>query len=164
MAGVTLSPRLRPKPSPDNGSQLLYAFGTMWQRQAAVKLYGVYVSHWGSPAYSPERRVRWVPSRDSGEVVKPFHRPPIKRQGITVLYDGQSYRRRSAGLLPVETGFHTPQLGRHQRPYTSFRTSGLLRFLTRRGSLKRTFIEFFYCVMLNFLFCLLNSRLPLVYS
>ena len=128
MAGVTLAPRFQPKPTPDNGSQLLYAFRTVWQRQAAVKLYGVYVSHWGSPVYSPERWVRWVPTWDSGEVVKPFDGPSFKWQGITLLYDGQSYRRRLPGLLLVEPRFHTPVLGRHQRPYTSFRTSGLLRF------------------------------------
>ena len=50
-------------------------------------------------------------------------------------YDGQSYRRRSAGLLPVEPGYHRPQLGRSQRLYSSFRTCSLLRFLTGKKDL-----------------------------
>ncbi|RLF07453.1 MAG: hypothetical protein DRJ64_02955 [Thermoprotei archaeon] len=73
-AGVTLAPRLRPEPTPDSGSQLLYAILTERQRQAAVKLYGVFASHRGSLAYSPGQRFRRVPTRDSGEVVKPFKR------------------------------------------------------------------------------------------
>ena len=77
MAGVTLAPRLRPKATPDNGSQLLYAFPTLPQHQAAVKLYGVSASHWGSVAYSPQKRLRRVPPRDSTQVVKPFKQAAI---------------------------------------------------------------------------------------
>ncbi len=111
-----------------DGSRLLYTPATMRPHQAAVKLYGVFFSHWGSPAFSPGQRFRWVPPRDSGEVVKPFDGPPFKRQGIALLYDGQSYRRRLRGLRPVGTGVHTPALGRPHWPYTSFRTSGQLCF------------------------------------
>lgn len=59
------------------GSHLLYEAKTLLQRQTAVKLYGVFVSHWRSLAYSPERQFHWVPARDSGKIVEPFRRAVI---------------------------------------------------------------------------------------
>ena len=35
------------------------------QQQATVKFHGVFASHWESPAFAPEKRVRGLPIRDS---------------------------------------------------------------------------------------------------
>lgn len=67
--------------------------------------------------------------------------PSFKRQGITLLYDGQSYRRRLLGLRPVGTGFDLPVLGRHKRLYLCFRIGSLHRLLTRKDPSSFLFVK-----------------------
>ena len=53
-------------------SHLHYAFVTIPQHQAAVKFYGVFSSHWMTPAYAQDKLFHWDSVRDSGDLVKPF--------------------------------------------------------------------------------------------
>ena len=45
---------------------------TIPQHQVAVKFYGVFSSHWMTPAYAQDKSVHWVSVWDSGDLVKPF--------------------------------------------------------------------------------------------
>lgn len=42
------------------------------QQQTAVKLYGVFASHWESLACAPEQQLHQVLARDSRDLVQPF--------------------------------------------------------------------------------------------
>eukprot|EP00829_Urostomides_striatus_P014390 TRINITY_DN423_c0_g1_i5.p2 TRINITY_DN423_c0_g1~~TRINITY_DN423_c0_g1_i5.p2 ORF type:complete len:275 (-),score=-94.99 TRINITY_DN423_c0_g1_i5:102-926(-) len=53
-------------------SYLCSTIRTTTQRQAAVKLHGVFTSHQGSPDSALERKVHRVPARDSGTLIDPF--------------------------------------------------------------------------------------------
>ena len=55
-----------------NGSRLRSASTTISQRQAAVKLHGVFFSRWEFVDCSSTRWVHRVPSGDSGALVDPF--------------------------------------------------------------------------------------------
>ena len=104
------------------------AFKTITQQQTIAELYGVFVSHWRSLVCSPDNRFTGSWFGTARKSLSRSCRSTINRQGITLLYDGQSYRRRLPGLSPVETRFDTPVLGRPQELYKSFLISSPLCF------------------------------------
>ena len=119
--------RLTRKPS-INDSYLHSASKTVTQHQTTAKLYGVFASHWRSVAYSPQSSFTGSRFGTARKSLSHSCGPTINRQGITLLYDGQSYRRRLPELHLVETRLNIPALGRPQRLYKSFLISSLLCF------------------------------------
>ena len=69
---VTWSSNNRLAPVDSNDSYLRYTTTLTSQRQATVKFHGVFTSHWKSLAFAPEKSVRRVLVRDSGDLVTPF--------------------------------------------------------------------------------------------
>ena len=69
---------------PDNGSRLRYTFKLIWQRQAAVKLHGVFAFRWTVLDCAPVSQFHRLPGGDSRALVGPSCKSPIKRQGITL--------------------------------------------------------------------------------
>ena len=55
-----------------NNSHLLCTTKFTSQQHATVKFHGVFTSHWKSLAFAPEKGVRWILTRDSGDLVTPF--------------------------------------------------------------------------------------------
>jgi len=90
---------------------------TIIQHQTTAKLYGVFVSHWRSVVYSPQDSLTRPQFETARRSLSHSSGSTFNRQGITLLYDGQSYRRRLPGLRLVETNFDTPALGRPQGLY-----------------------------------------------
>ncbi len=77
--------RLHPSWRPGfDGSRLRYTSRTVTQRQAAVKLNGVFAFRWEILDCAPVRQFHRLPGGDSGALVGPSCKPPIKRQGITL--------------------------------------------------------------------------------
>ncbi len=103
------------------GSHLRSATETISQQQAVVKLHGVFVSHWKTPAYSPESEFTRSQAGTAGETLCHSCKPPIKRRGITLPQEGQSYPRSLPALKPVETGVHVLVVSRHRPLYTALR-------------------------------------------
>ena len=70
--------------APDNGSRLRYTSPLVPQRQAAVKLHGVFAFSWTVLDCAPVSQFHRLPGGDSGALVGPSCKSPIKRQGITL--------------------------------------------------------------------------------
>ena len=62
----------RPRRSGFDPSHLLYAWAPGSQRQAAVKLHGVFSRGRGLPDCAPAQGVHGAPGWDSGDLVDPF--------------------------------------------------------------------------------------------
>ena len=69
---------------PDDGSRLRYTFKLIRQRQAAVKLHGVFAFRWTVLDCAPVSQFHRLPGGDSRALVGPSCKSPIKRQGITL--------------------------------------------------------------------------------
>ena len=69
---------------PDDGSRLRYTFKLIRQRQAAVKLHGVFAFRWTVLDCAPVSQFHRLPGGDSRTLVGPSCKSPIKRQGITL--------------------------------------------------------------------------------
>ena len=77
--------RLHPGWRPDfDGSRLPYTFSVIPQPQAAVKLHRDFAFRWGRLDRSPLHRFHGTQPGDSGTLVGPSCKPPIKRLGITL--------------------------------------------------------------------------------
>ncbi len=76
--------RLRRAFRPSFGSRLRSTPTIAPQRQAAVKVHGVFVSLRGSPACSPASGFTGAQAGTVGGSLIPSCKPPIKRQGITL--------------------------------------------------------------------------------
>ena len=61
-----------------NSSHLRYTPQLAMQQQAAVKFHGVFASHWISLAFAPEKSIRRILARDSGDLVTPFMQAVIQ--------------------------------------------------------------------------------------
>ena len=81
--------------APGDGSRLLYTSPLVPQRQAAVKLHRVFAFSWTVLDCAPVSQFHRLPGGDSGALVGPSCKSPIKRQGITltsVAFETAPYR------------------------------------------------------------------------
>ena len=69
---------------PGNESRLRYTIRLIRQRQAAVKLHGVFAFRWTVLDCAPVSQFHRLPGGDSRALVGPSCKSPIKRQGITL--------------------------------------------------------------------------------
>ena len=105
-----------------DGSHLRSATRIIHQQQAVVKLHGVFVSHWKFPAYSPDSEFTGSRAGTARESLCHSCKPPIKRRGITLPQEGQSYPRSLPALRSVEPDFHVLAVSRHRPLYTTLRS------------------------------------------
>ncbi len=80
-SGITLSPRPTLTSWTSNSSHLYYTLSIIPQRQAVVKFYGVFASHWRSLAFTPVQYVRRTLAWDNGTLVTPFMQADIQSAG-----------------------------------------------------------------------------------
>jgi len=80
-SGITLLPRPTLTDWTSNGSQLCYIPSIIPQRQAVVKFYGVFASHWRSLAFTPVQYIRRTLAWDNGGLVTPFMQADIQSAG-----------------------------------------------------------------------------------
>ncbi len=82
--GVSSASRNRPSGRPCDESRLRYTSRLIRQRQAAVKLHGVFAFSWKVLDCAPVSQFHRLPGGDSRALVGPSCKSPIKRQGITL--------------------------------------------------------------------------------
>ncbi len=82
--GVSSASRNRPSGRPCDESRLRYTSRLIRQRQAAVKLHGVFAFRWTVLDCAPVSQFHRLPGGDSSALVGPSCKSPIKRQGITL--------------------------------------------------------------------------------
>jgi len=107
---------LRPKPELRRSHLRSAALATQ-QQQAIVKLHGDFISHWEYAACSPRSEFTKHQVGTVGESLRPSCKSPIKRRGITLPKEDQSYPRSLLALSPVETGFRVLAVSRRHPLY-----------------------------------------------